>query len=152
MYHPLTELFQNSRVLPCVFCGWFAAQALKVLITFLLEKKLDWHLFFSAGGMPSSHTSMVISLAIMVGAVEGWNTPLFAACVTMACVVMYDATGVRRETGKQGEAINKILRSVIVDGEQITDDNLKEIVGHKPIEVLGGFIVGVIVAVLFLIF
>ena len=94
--------------------------------------------------------SFVVSLALMVGIVEGFDTEIFATCFTLAAIVMYDATGVRRETGKQGQVINEILRNVFIDGKPISDDNLKELVGHKPIEVAAGAIIGIVTAVCFM--
>ena len=96
--------------------------------------------------MPSSHTAFVVSLTVMVGAVCGFDTALFAVCFTLASIVMYDATGVRRETGLQAQVINEILRQVFIDGKPIADDDLKELVGHKPLEVLCGAIVGLLTA------
>ena len=130
--------------------AWFAAQALKIPTYWLVEKKLDWSRFFGSGGMPSSHTAFVVSLAIMVGATEGFDTALFAATATLACIVMYDATGVRRETGKQAEVLNEIICNVFIDGKPITDEEFKELVGHTKVEVAGGFVVGVLTALAFI--
>ena len=147
--HSLMEVFSN-KVLLCCLSAWFVAQALKIPTYLWLEKKLDWMRFFGSGGMPSSHTAFVVSLSIMVGAQEGFDSALFAAVAAFATIVMYDATGVRRETGRQAEVLNEILRSVFVDGKPITDEELKELVGHTKVEVAGGFLVGVAVACVFL--
>lgn len=147
--HSILDVFSN-RILGCALTAWFIAQALKIPTYWLIEKKWDWHRIFGAGGMPSSHTSFVVSLALMVGIVEGFDTAIFATCFTLAAIVMYDATGVRRETGKQGQVINEILRNVFIDGKPISDDNLKELVGHKPIEVAAGAIIGIVTAVCFM--
>ena len=142
-------IFANRTVL-CCLTAWFVAQALKIPTYLWLEKKLDWMRFFGSGGMPSSHTAFVVSLTIMIGAQQGFATPLFAVVAAFATIVMYDATGVRRETGRQAEVLNEILRSVFVDGKPISDDDLKELVGHTKVEVAGGFLVGVAVACLYL--
>lgn len=147
--HNLLDIFSN-QVLWCAVTGWFAAQALKIPTYWLVEKKLDLKRFFGSGGMPSSHTAFVVSLAIMIGATSGFDSALFALSVVLAAIVMYDATGVRKETGNQAEVINEILRKVFVDGEPIADDDLKELVGHTKVEVLGGAIVGVLCAVAFI--
>ena len=147
--HDLLEIFSN-RVLWCAVTGWFVAQALKIPTYWLVEKKLDMMRFFGSGGMPSSHTAFVVSLAIMIGATEGYGSGMFALSVVLAAIVMYDATGVRKETGKQGEILNEILRKVFVDGEPIADDDLKELVGHTKVEVLGGAVVGVMCALAFI--
>ena len=147
--HDLYGLFQNS-VLWCAVAAWLAAQALKIPTYWLIEKQLDWKRFFGSGGMPSSHTAFVIALTIMIGAVEGFDTSLFAAAVVLSAIVMYDASGVRRETGVQGQVLNEIVRKVFVDGQPITDVELKELVGHTKVEVAGGFIVGVLTALVFI--
>lgn len=147
--HSLMEIFSN-RVLLCCLTAWFVAQALKIPTYLWVEKKLDWSRFFGSGGMPSSHSAFVVSLTIMVGAMEGFDSALFAAVAAFSIIVMYDATGVRRETGRQAEVLNEILRSVFVDGKPISDDDLKELVGHTKVEVAGGFLVGVAVACFYL--
>ena len=85
---------------------------------------------------------MVVSAAIMVGATNGYASGVFAVAVVVALIVMYDATGVRRETGRQATVINQILQDVLINGKPISDAELKELVGHKPIEVAGGALVG----------
>ena len=149
--HSLLEIIQN-KILICAATAWFLAQALKIPTYWIVERKWEWKRFWGSGGMPSSHTAFVISLAAMTGFIEGFNTSIFALCVIFASVVMYDATGVRRETGNQAEIINKILRHLFVDGKPIADDDLKELVGHKPVEVVGGVIVGLLTAGMFLAF
>lgn len=143
--HNLLEIFHNEALI-CALTAWFVAQAMKIPTYWLVEKRLDWHRFFGSGGMPSSHTAFVVALAIMAGALNGFDTVAFAICTVFAAVVMYDATGVRRETGIQAQVINEILRQVFIDGKPIADDDLKELVGHKPLEVLGGAIIGFLTA------
>ena len=143
--HNVVEIFSN-RALLCAITAWFVAQALKIPTYWLVEKKVDWMRFFGSGGMPSSHTAFVVSLAIMIGALEGFDTSVFALSFIMAAIVMYDATGVRKETGNQGQVLNEILRKVLINGEQIADDDLKELVGHTPLEVLCGAVVGLLTA------
>lgn len=143
--HDLLGIFQN-RALLCAVTAWFVAQAIKIPTYWLVEKKWDWNRFWGSGGMPSSHTAFVVSLGIMVGTLVGFDSVEFAMCVVFASVVMYDATGVRRETGIQAQVINEILRQVFIDGKPIADDDLKELVGHKPLEVLGGAILGLLTA------
>ena len=147
--HNIAGLLQN-RVLWCAVAAWFVAQALKIPTYWLVEKKLDWRRFFGSGGMPSSHTAFLVSLAIMVGGVSGFDTSAFAVATVLAAIVMYDASGVRHETGVQGQVLNEIIRKVFVDGQPITDVELKELVGHTKLEVAGGFIVGVLTAQAFI--
>lgn len=145
----LMEIFAN-KTLFCALTGWFLAQAIKIPTYWIVEKKLDWRRFFGSGGMPSSHTAMVVALALSIGANYGFASPEFAITFVLAAVVMYDASGVRRETGRQGQVINEILQKVLVDGKPISDSELKELVGHSPLEVLGGAIIGVISALLWM--
>ncbi len=148
--HSLLELFSN-RVLLCALTSWFVAQVLKIPTWYIVEKKWDWRRILGSGGMPSSHTSFVVALTLIVGFTEGFDTPLFAVSFTLAAIVMYDATGVRRETGRQAEIINEILRNVFISGKPIADDDLKELVGHKPLEVLAGAIIGMMTAAIYLV-
>ena len=134
--------------LRCSIIAWMVAQALKVLITLWLNRQWDWRRWFGMGGMPSSHSAFVFSLMVSVGIRDGLSSTLFALSFALAAIVIYDAMGGRAETGKQGAVLNKILRQVLVEGKPITEDTLKELVGHTPLEVLGGIAVGLLVAVL----
>ncbi len=147
--HDILGVLQN-RVLWCALTAWFVAQALKIPTYWMIEKKLDWGRFFGSGGMPSSHSAFVISLALMVGATEGFHTASFAISVVLAAIVMYDASGVRHETGVQGQVLNEILQKVFVDGQPITDTELKELVGHTKVEVAGGFVIGLLTGIAFI--
>ena len=147
--HPLSGIL-NNHILFAAIIGWFLAQALKIPIYYMVEKEWDWHRFHGSGGMPSSHTAMVVSASIMLGALHGFDSPLFAVALVFASVVMYDATGVRRETGRQAEVINQILQDVLINGKPISNVELKELVGHKPIEVAGGAILGILIAAVYL--
>ena len=102
------SIFANQYIL-CGVTAWILAQALKIPTYRLTEKKLDWHRFLGSGGMPSSHTASVISVTILLGSNNGFDSALFAIALVFSVVVMYDAMGVRRETGKQGKVINEIL-------------------------------------------
>ena len=130
--------------------SWIVAQGLKIPIHALTDHRWDWKYFLSSGGMPSSHSASAIAVTILVGAKAGWSSSQFAIAVVFAAIVMYDAAGVRRETGRQGAAINEILSKVMVDGKPISDEELKEIVGHSPFEVLMGALTGTIVAIVLL--
>ena len=145
--HSISELGAN-RILLCALLSWFIAQVLKIPTCMITEKRLDWRRILGSGGMPSSHTSFVVALTIMVGVTEGFGSALFAVSFTLAAIVMYDATGVRRETGTQAQVINEILRKVFVDGEKIADDDLKELVGHTLPQVLVGALLGIAIGIL----
>lgn len=139
----------HNHVLICALVAWLVAQVIKVPLYRIIDKKWDWHRALGSGGMPSSHSAFVAALTVMVGSSEGFDTAIFAVCFIMSAIVMYDATGVRRETGLQSQKINAILRNVFVDGKPISDDDLKELVGHTPFEVYMGAVLGIIVAIIF---
>ena len=143
------DLWSNGA-LKCGLLSWAAAQFIKVLINLWLNKKLDWRRCFGMGGMPSSHTALVISLVISIGTLEGVQSSMFAMALALAAVVIYDALGVRRETGRQSQVLNQIITEMLVEGKPITEKQLKELVGHTPLEVLGGLIVGITVTLIFI--
>jgi acid phosphatase family membrane protein YuiD len=138
-------LLQN-HVLWTGMAAWFLAQALKVPMDLIRERRWNWALFFAAGGMPSSHSALVTSTALAVGLHIGFDTPLFAVGVALAMVVVYDATGVRRQAGMQAKKIN-ILVEELLKGHPISEQHLREVIGHTPLEALGGVLLGLVVAV-----
>ncbi len=144
MLYFLSELFQN-KVLIIAILAWFVAQILKVLITLVKEKKFDFTRFVGSGGMPSSHSSFSMALTTSIGKMYGWSSPLFAVSLSFSLIVMYDAAGVRRAAGKQAEILNKIVHD-IHDNKKITEERLKELIGHTPKEVIMGALLGVIMA------
>ena len=140
----------TSRYFLAPFFGWFLAQLMKIPFNLLIHKELDWRQFFAAGGMPSSHTALLTSLCVMIAFQKGTGSVEFAICLAVTVIVMYDAAGVRRETGRQGKAINEILGSFIMEGRPISDEEMKEIVGHTPLEVFAGALLGILCAALLL--
>ncbi len=147
--HSLEDAFTNPIVV-CSLFAWFVAQLLKVPLYYGVEHKLDWKRLVGSGGMPSSHSAMVVALMLSVGFIQGFDTAAFGICVVLSLIVMYDATGVRRETGTQATVINRILKEVFINGNRISDEELKELIGHTPFEVLGGIIVGTVTTVVYL--
>ena len=147
--HNVMDAFSNPIVL-CSLLSWMVAQALKVPLYYLVEHKVDWKRLVGSGGMPSSHSAMVIALMLSIGFTQGFHTPEFGITVVLSLIVMYDAIGVRRETGTQATVINRILKEVFINGNRISDDELKELIGHTPFEVVGGVVVGTVITVLFL--
>lgn len=139
--------FQNRIIMAGLF-SWAVAQLIKVLITWWMDKKFDWRRCFGMGGMPSSHSAFVFSAALMCGLQEGFASAAFAVSFILMTVVIYDALGVRAETGKQGAVLNHIIREILIEGKPITEDRLKELVGHTPLEVLGGILVGLIIVII----
>lgn len=136
-----------NAVLMTAFLAWFIAQLLKVVINLLSYGKLDLTRLIGAGGMPSSHTAFVVALAASVGKEAGWGSMPFAIAFVLAAVVMYDAAGVRRATGRQAEVLNRLL-SDLYHGTKIQQERLKELIGHSPIEVLAGAILGLLIGLL----
>ena len=141
----ISGLFQN-HILWTAMAGWFLAQALKIPVDTIREHRVNWALFFAAGGMPSSHSALVTSTALGVGLHSGFDTPIFAVSVALAMVVVYDATGVRRQAGMQAKKIN-ILVEELLKGHPVNEKALREVIGHTPLEALGGVVLGILVAV-----
>ena len=135
----------NNRVFVTTFMGWFAAQMIKVIIGVVREKRFNFKWFVGTGGMPSSHASGVTALAASVGIQAGVGTALFAIASMFAVVVICDAQGVRRATGKQAEVLNKIVDD-IYRHKKVEDARLKELIGHTPVQVFFGIFVGLMVA------
>ncbi|MBN2388917.1 MAG: divergent PAP2 family protein [Anaerolineales bacterium] len=135
----------ENRVLWTALSGWFLAQILKIPIDYFLTRRWNWSLFISAGGMPSSHSALVVSCTHAIGLYIGFDSPLFALSVAIAMIVVYDATGVRRQAGMQAEKIN-ILVTELLKGHPISQLQLREVLGHTPIEALGGVLLGLTVA------
>ncbi len=138
----------SNKILLTAIIGWFAAQFLKVIVVLIREKRFDITRMVGSGGMPSSHSSFVMSLATAVGFECGWNSALFAVCAVLAFVVMYDASGVRRETGRQAEILNDIIENFGKDDPDMFGKRLKELIGHSPIEVFAGAVLGILLGVL----
>jgi len=147
--HDFLDAFYNPIVW-CSLLSWLVAQLLKVPLYYFVEHKLDWRRLVGSGGMPSSHSAMVVALMLSVGLIEGFDTSAFGICVVLSLIVMYDAIGVRRETGTQATVINRILKEVFINGNRISDDELKELIGHTPFEVMGGIFVGIATTVIYL--
>ena len=140
----ITALLANRHLLTAV-AAMALAQVLKVLFDRWRTKSWTKALFFSTGGMPSSHSALAMALAVSIGIGEGFGTPIFAMAAVLALVVMHDAQGIRRAAGKQAEAINFLFSKLEDQGIRL-DTKLKELLGHRPIEVLAGAILGLIVA------
>lgn len=138
----MQELVSN-HILKVSFWAWTIAQVLKVPFNILHYGKLDLGRLIGSGGMPSSHSALVVAMATGVGRDLGVGSPAFAMAVVFAVVVMYDAAGVRRAAGKQAEAINQIIND-IYHGTQISQERLKELIGHTPFEVMIGALIGLL--------
>lgn len=139
----LKDLFSNPFLLTGV-SSWLVAQVLKTMLHCIVYKKLDFGRLYGDGGMPSGHSATVSSLATMCGLTFGLQSVEFAITAILAIVVCHDATGVRRETGKHAVVLNELLKS-LETGEPM---DLKELVGHTPLQVFAGILIGVGIALL----
>ena len=143
-------LYDNffNLALAIAFVAWVTAQLLKMIGGYFREKRLDWGFFVRSGGMPSAHTALVTSLATTVGFIEGFNSVLFGAAAVFALIVMYDAAGVRRSVSKQSVILNRILQELKEKRPKDVEHDVRELIGHTPIQVFNGALVGIVVAVL----
>lgn len=143
----LTAIVDN-KILMVSMIAWVLAQLLKMLVYYCILKKFSIERMFGAGGMPSSHSALVVSLSTAIGMIEGVESTNFAIAVVFAGVVMYDATGVRQAAGKHAKAINQIVKQ-LSSKNTFDDISLKELLGHTPIEVIVGALLGFFVAYIF---
>lgn len=126
---------------------WLCIQTFKVVCDLVTTKKFNFKRILGAGGMPSSHTAVVTTLSAMIGKNEGFDSPIFAMSVIFALIVMYDAAGVRRAAGKQARLLNKIVETPGLSGVQV-QEKLVEVLGHTPLQVFVGAIIGITVGLL----
>ena len=144
----LQELVHN-RIFVSAVLGWFIAQVLKTIIHLFLTKQFVAERMIGSSGMPSSHSATVCALATATGMVYGGGSFEFAIAVILAIIVMHDAMGVRRETGIQAKVINEMLEVFTNMGKKMSpEEKLKEFVGHTPLQVLAGAILGILIAVM----
>ncbi len=135
----------NNYVLIAALIAWIIAQLLKVPIEYLQTRRWNWALLVQAGGMPSSHSALIVGIAQAIGLAVGYGTPLFALSFAIAMIVIYDATGIRRQAGKHAELINAMINDLAA-GHPLKEEQLREVLGHTPLEALGGILLGIIVA------
>ena len=141
------QLTRNQTLMSAV-TGWVVAQVLKTLLDISLNRSFNPERLVGSGGMPSSHSSTVCGLATAAGLRYGTGSFEFAICFILAAVVMYDAIGVRQETGKQAKVLNRLLFEDLLKLDSVVlQEKLKEYVGHTPIQVLAGAILGIVIAV-----
>ena len=137
-------LIQNS-VLAAALSAWLLAQIFKLPLQYLREGEWDWTVLVRPGGMPSSHSALITAGAHGVGLTVGFDSPIFALGVVIAMIVIYDATGVRRQAGRHAEIINRMIRDLF-EGHQLSQEQLREVLGHSPVEALVGLLLGLSVA------
>lgn len=140
----LKDLVRNDMLM-CSIIAYFAAQFFKLFTVLYKEKRLDFRYLWSSGGMPSSHASSVSALAFSCARVCGVASPSFAICFVLAGVVMYDATGVRRAAGEHAKVLNQIVADLFSGKPGYTEKALKELIGHTPLQVVMGSILGILI-------
>ena len=139
----------NNKILIISCLGYLISGIIKVIIDAIIFKKFTLKNLVRSGGMPSSHTATVVSLTVALGIDEGFTSSLFAVATILSIIVIHDAVGVRRETGRQAEILNKMMFESNAFNDIEFDKHLKEFVGHTPTQVFFGVIVGIIVGLVF---
>ena len=148
----LSDIFSNHLLMNALL-AWATAQLLKFFIYLAVNRTIDWKRLTGDGGMPSGHSATVTALAVTSGLEYGYDSPVFAVCVILAVIVMHDAMGVRHETGEQAKVLNQMIDQWIEVSEKnapfLQNMHLKEMVGHTPLQVVAGFLVGLVVGLLY---
>jgi uncharacterized protein len=138
------EILHNLP-LDVALIAWMIAQIVKVPLTYISTGRWNWALLGSPGGMPSSHSALVAGAAQMIGLTVGFDSPLFAIAFVLAMIVIYDATGIRRQSGRHARIINKMILDM-QSGHPLKQEQLREVLGHTPLEALAGTLLGIAVA------
>jgi len=138
----------NNKILIITVSVWAIAQVIKVVVGIIREKRFNFRWFIGTGGMPSSHAAGAAALATSTGLYVGWASPMFALATVFALVTMFDAQGVRRSAGHQASILNQILDDMYWKGK-IKTEKLFELVGHTPLQVLSGALLGCFLAMFF---
>lgn len=137
-----------NKILLISVAAWAIAQVLKLLISVAVYRKFDINYLITGGGMPSSHSALVCACATTAAFEAGLNSPVFAVSAVLAFIVMYDAAHVRRETGEQAKVLNYIMRNWDEVKPEEFEDELKELIGHTPLQVAVGGVLGIALGVL----
>jgi acid phosphatase family membrane protein YuiD len=146
MYNNLLE-FSRNYIFGTTVVAWLVAQSIKVALGVFREKRFNFRWFVGTGGMPSSHAAGVSALATSIGVSYGFDSALFAVSLVFALIVLFDAQGVRYSSGKQAEILNKMLDDIYWQ-KRLDDKELKEFLGHTPVEVFAGIALGIFVSLL----
>lgn len=141
-------MLTTNPIVDCALLAWFLAQFIKVVLDLVMLRKFDVRRFVSSGGMPSSHSSMVMACTTAIGRLYGFDGALFAVAAVFSAIVMYDACNVRRSAGDTARLVNKLLEHVERLTAQDFAEDLKEVMGHTPLQVLMGAILGLAIGFL----
>ena len=139
--------FLQNKYIYIPFLLWFGIQTFKVIYDLVTTHKYNFKRIMGAGGMPSSHSAVVVGLATLIGKYQGVGTPIFAVSLILAFVVMYDAAGVRRAAGKQAKLLNKLIETPGLTTVQVSE-KLVEVLGHTPLQVIVGALIGLVVGLI----
>ena len=149
----LHDILSFNQILTVSLLSWFVAQVLKTIINFILLGKFQLERMWGDGGMPSAHSATVCAMTIATARAEGVNSAIFAVACVVAIITMHDAMGVRHETGEQAKVLNQIIDQWLELGEKnspfLQNMHLKEMVGHTPLQVVAGVLVGAAVGFLY---
>lgn len=137
-----------NKILVLAVASWAIAQVLKLLISMAVYHKFDINYLITGGGMPSSHSALVCACAVSTAFETGFDSPMFAISAVLAFIVMYDAAHVRRETGEQAKVLNYIMRNWNEVKPEVFEDELKELIGHTPLQVAVGGLLGAAVGIM----
>jgi len=140
----LEAIFEN-KVLISALVAWLLAQSLKLPLEYFRTRRWNWATLFYAGGMPSSHSALIVGATNATGLYIGFDSPIFALGLAIAMIVIYDAAGVRRQAGIHAERINFLFEE-LMRGHIWDENELREVLGHTPLEVAGGILLGIIVS------
>ena len=140
----MADLFSNYALIAGLV-AWGIAQVVKVPLEYLQTRTWNWVLLLRAGGMPSSHSALVTGISYATGLFSGFDQPVFALSVALAMVVVYDATGIRRQAGKHASLINAMIED-LASGHPLKEEQLREVLGHTPLEALGRVVLGLVIA------
>lgn len=135
----------ENKVLIAGLIAWAVAQVIKIPLDYLRTRRWNWALLLTTGGMPSSHSSLMTATTLAIGLYYGFDSPVFALGVVITMIVTYDAAGVRQQAGIHAQRINVIMAELL-KGHPVNERDLREVLGHTPLEVMGGILLGLAVA------
>ena len=140
------HLSNSLEIILSAISANFIAQLYKFLVFIIINKQINFKRLFQTGGMPSSHSAFMMAMTISAGLIAGFNSVTFAIALTMAFVVMYDAAGLRRAVGRQASVLNQIVGEIFSEHPHLSSQKFRELLGHTPIEVFIGALLGTVVA------
>lgn len=141
------DIFSNQVIIPALI-AWSIAQVSKVVLEYLVSRCWAWSLLFTSGGMPSSHSALIAAMTHALGLELGFDSPVYAIGFVLSMIVIYDATGIRRQAGMHAKIINQMITD-LATGHPLKEEQLREVLGHTPLEALVGMLLGIVVSQLY---